>query len=339
MSKPGKMIRLPDARVYVRERGSGPALLLINGLGAHTAMWEPLERTLSGFRIVEFDLPGAGESEVPWKPVSVTRLARLSTDLMDHFGIRRADVLGYSMGGIVAQQLAATEPDRVRRLVLVATTPGVGQMQGDLKALLNIMTPLRYMSRHAYARTIGSLVGGRARHDGNWIAEQGRVRLQHAPSWRGYLGQLASIATWSGLPLHAKIEAPVLVVTGDDDPLTPVVNAMLLTHMLPNARLLVCHDEGHLIVMDQESEAHPAIREFLTAPRLSRTKVWREASTVSAEELEIALFAAPFQLPPLSIFNQRARRRWLTSAASAPTKTSAHAADDEREPARTRAAG
>lgn len=320
MSRAGKLMRFPQGRVYVREVGEGPPLLLINGLGAHSGMWEPLERTLAGMRIIEFDLPGAGKSDVPWKPVSVTDLAQLSVAILDRFEIDRADVLGYSMGGIVAQQLAADAPERVRRLVLLATTPGLGQMQGDFRALFNIVTPLRYMSRHAYARTIGALVGGRARHDKAWVAEQGALRLQHAPSWRGYVGQMFSMAGWSGLPLLARIKHPVLVVTGDDDPLTPVVNGMMLTHLLPNGRLLVCRDEGHLIAMDEESVAHPVIREFLTAPRLDRAKGWGEARRVDAEELEIALFGAPFQLPPLSILNARKRREWIRLPKSASSE-------------------
>lgn len=79
----GRLIRFPDARVYVREVGEGPPLLLINGLGAHSAMWETLERTLSGLRIVEFDLPGAGQSDIPWRPVSIRRLASLSRSILD----------------------------------------------------------------------------------------------------------------------------------------------------------------------------------------------------------------------------------------------------------------
>jgi poly(3-hydroxyoctanoate) depolymerase len=266
---------------------------------------------LESHRIVEFDLPGAGKSDVPWKPVSIKRLASLTASVMDEFAIDRADVLGYSMGGIVAQQFAADMPERVRRLVLVATTPGMGSMQGDVKALINIVTPLRYMSRHSYTRSIGSLAGGRARHDAAWVAEQGALRLTQAPSWRGYMGQLYSMAAWSGLPLLGKIKSPTLVVTGDDDPLTPVVNGMLLTHLLPRARLLVCPGEGHLMVMDTDSASHPAICEFLSAERFDRTKVWRQGRTVSNQELDVALFAAPLQLPPLSILSSLMRRRWL----------------------------
>jgi poly(3-hydroxyoctanoate) depolymerase len=333
----GKKIQLDGISVFARETGEGPPVLLINGLGAHTAMWSTLEQTLDGFRLVEFDLPGAGQSDVPWKPISIKRLASLSVQVMDHFGLEQPDVLGYSMGGIVCQQLAADAPERVRRVVLVATTPGLGQMQGPMVATINIMTPMRYISRHAYVRTIGSLVGGRARHDKAWIAAQGALRLEHAPSWRGYAGQLMSMSRWSGLPILPGIEQPVLVVTGDDDPLTPVVNGMMITHMLPNGRLLVCPGEGHLMVMDEDSIAQPAIKEFLGAESVEKTKAWKRAVSVDADELRIALFAAPMQMPPLSIFNANMRRRWLPTAGSAGKPSNHKEANGQPErPARAR---
>ena len=305
------MIRFPDAHVYVREVGEGPPLLLINGLGAHTAMWGPLERTLTGFRIVEFDLPGAGRSAVPWRPISVRRLARLAAAVMDRFDMAPGDVLGYSMGGIVAQQLAADHPGRVRRLVLAATTPGVGAVQGDLRALANIITPARYLSQRLYTHMIGSLVGGRARHGGAWVAEQAGMRFQHAPTWRGYLGQLHSMATWTGLPLLPRIHHPTLVVVGDDDPLAPVVNGMIITHLLPRGRLLVFPDEGHLLVLDADSDCQADIRDFLTAEPLERSDAWARAARVDGEQLRTALQRVGRQVPPWSVANALARRRWL----------------------------
>jgi pimeloyl-ACP methyl ester carboxylesterase len=311
MSVAGKKIRFPEARVFVRDVGEGPPVLLINGLGAHTAMWDTLERSLHGFRILEFDLPGAGQADVPKRPVSVPGLARLATRILDRFGIDRADVVGYSMGGIVAQQLAADAPDRVRRLVLVATSPGLGAVHGDLRALLNIMTPARYLSPQLYARTIGSLAGGRARRDSAWVAEQGTLRLRHAPPLRGYIGQMASLVLWSGLPFLARIQHPVLVVAGDDDPLTPVANGMLLAHMLPNGRLLVLRGEGHLMLMDADSTVLPAIQEFLSARRLDRARVWREASAVDAEELRIGMASVGWQIPSWSVVAGLMRRSWV----------------------------
>lgn len=303
-----------EGRVHVRQVGEGPPLLLINGLGAHTAMWAPLERVLSGFHIIEFDLPGAGKSAVPWRPVSVPRLARLATSVLDRVGVDQADVLGYSMGGIVSQQLAADAPHRVRRLVLVATTPGRGAVQGELKALLNIVTPVRYLSPKAYERTIGSLVGGRARTDPAWVAEQGVLRLQHAPTWRGYLGQLASISRWSGMPISRKITQPALVVSGDDDPLTPLVNGMMLSHLLPNSRLLVCEGEGHLIPLDAESTAHPLIRDFLCADDVEQSTAWLEAETVTEADVRRGLAQLRHRIPPWTTSNKRIRRRYLRQA-------------------------
>jgi pimeloyl-ACP methyl ester carboxylesterase len=307
-------LKLREASVFVRELGEGSPLLLINGIGAHTAMWEPLEQVLDGFRLIEFDLPGAGQSDVPWKPLSIRRLAQMAISVLDRFEIDRADVLGYSMGGIVAQQLAADAPQRVRRLVLVATSPGVGSVYGDRKALLNISTPLRYLSPGLYEMSIGSLVGGRARHDAQWVAEQGRLRLKHAPSLRGYLGQLLSVSVWSGLPLLSRITHPVLVVAGDDDPLTPVANGMLLAHMLPEARLLVCPGEGHLMLMDPESRSQSAIHAFLTARSHDEARVWKEATVPDYETLKIAVAGRDWQFPPWSNISGLVRRRWLKSS-------------------------
>lgn len=311
----GELVTLGDATVYAREIGSGPPVLLINGLGAHTEMWRAVEGALDGLRLVEFDLPGAGRSPVPLRPIRIHRLARLCTAIMDHFGLTQPDVLGYSMGGMVAQQLAATYPSRVRRLVLCATTPGMGSVQADPRALLNIMTPVRYASTRLFVRSFPSLVGGRARHDREWIVEQARVRFANRPSWRGYLSQLNSMAAWSGLPLLPRIEQPALVLAGDDDPLTPPANGLIIASLLPHGRLLVLPGEGHLMIPDERSAAHPAIRDFLSAPDAYESDAWSRARDVSHDEVRAALATSPRQLPPLSVLDAAARRRWLPDTA------------------------
>jgi pimeloyl-ACP methyl ester carboxylesterase len=243
----------------------------------------------------------------------------VSTAVMDHFGVKRAHVIGYSMGGIVAQQLAHDAPERVQRMVLLATTPGRGSFHGNARAMMNLFTPVRYLSPRLYAKTIGSLVGGRARRDAAFVAEQGLVRLKHPPTWRGYLWQLFSIMRWSAFPILRKVPQEVLVLAGDDDPLVPVVNAMMLTHMLPNGRLRVIHDEGHLMAMDPNSLIHPAIREFLTAESLGAAQVWQSASKVDAKEIKIALAKAE-GLPLAWAADTRLRRRWLRPATRARSR-------------------
>ena len=310
-ARDGELVALDQATVFVRVTGAGAPLLLINGLGAHTGMWRSLERELDGFEVVQFDLPGAGRSPAPRRAVSIPDLSALSVAVLDHVGIDRADVLGYSMGGMVAQQLAATYPQRVRRLVLAATTPGVGSVHGDPRALINIVTPARYLSQRLYASSIGSMVGGRARHDTAFVAEQARVRLQHRPSWRGYLLKLRSIARWSALPLLASIDAPTLILAGADDPLTPPANAMILGHSVREARVRIFDGQGHLLMVDESSAALPAVRDFLVADRHQDSAIWQESAHIDVDAVRAALAAAPTQLPPRCLRDAHARRRWL----------------------------
>ncbi len=311
----GETVSFPEGSVFVRETGEsdGKPLLLINGLGAHTAMWAPLEQVLQGYRIIEFDLPGAGQSEIPARPISMKGLAQLALAVMNRFGLAQTDVLGYSMGGMVAQQLAADVPRRVRRLVLVATTPGVGAVQPSLIPMLNIVTPARYSSTTLWSSTIGSLVGGRARYDKEWLRQQAALRFEYRPTWRGYLGQMRSMSGWSSLPLLSRITSPTLVVTGDDDPLTPLANSAMMTHGLPQARLVVLAGEGHLVVMDPESQGHHAIRDFLDAETVNQSKVWQRATVVDERYVRSQLATVKRQVPPLSLLNHRARERWLSA--------------------------
>jgi pimeloyl-ACP methyl ester carboxylesterase len=284
-------VRVGGLRVHVREVGEGTPVLLLNGIGAHSAMWAPVEAALTGVRLIEFDAPGTGRSRGTSALVTVPALAWLATLVLDELGVDRADVLGYSMGGIVAQALAIYAPDRVRRLVLVSTTPGVGGVPGTFSAMVNVATPLRYYSTTYYARTIGSMVGGRARTDTEWVAQHGELRRREPPTLRGYVGQLASAASWTNLPLLHRIHHPTLVVTGDDDPLVPPANSVLLARRLPEGRLLVLPGEGHLLLMDGHSLALPPILDFLTADVPQDALAWRDADPVGDEDVRRAIAA------------------------------------------------
>jgi pimeloyl-ACP methyl ester carboxylesterase len=286
-------------QILVREVGEGPPVLLINGIGAHTRMWGLMERTLTGFRVISFDAPGAGQSSTPCGVTSISRLAVLATEVLDHFGISRADVVGYSMGGIVLQQLCVDAPSRVRRAVLVSTTPGVGAVYGRTRDVLNVSTPVRFLSDRLYLRTVGSLLGGRARTDRDWVAEHLPVRLLHKPGLLGYSQQILALATWSGLGLLERIHHPVLVMVGDDDPLAPVANSMLMAHLLPDARLYVLPGEGHLMPLDENSATPGLIRDFLAAPDHTSASGWARGEVVSAADLDSALAGKRMQIQPL----------------------------------------
>ena len=307
-------VRIGGLRIHVRDVGEGAPLLLINGIGTHSAMWEPVERAFTGVRLLEFDSPGTGRSRATSAVLPVPALAWLATRVLDELGVEQADVLGYSMGGIVAQAMAVHAPQRIRRLVLVATTPGLGGVPGRLSAMLNVATPLRYYSPSYYARTIGGMVGGRARTDRAWVERHGELRRRHPPTVRGYFGQVASVASWSNLPLLHRIGHPTLVVTGDDDPLVPPANSVLIAHRLPQARLLVVPGEGHLLLMDASSAALAPILEFVTAESPHASLTWRDAERVDDDRERAALAAAGRSLQPLAIAGALMRHAWRAPA-------------------------
>jgi pimeloyl-ACP methyl ester carboxylesterase len=273
-------------RIHVRElrqEGAYP-LLLVNGLGAHAGMWHVLEEHLHDFHLIEFDAPGTGLSPTSPIPVPIAVLARVAEGVLDHCGVPQADVLGYSMGGLVAQQLAISKPERVRRLVLAATTVGLGGVNGRWGPLVSIYSPLRFTSRRFYYATIGGMAGGRARWDQEWVARHGEVRQQAPPTMLGYAGQLVG-GMWSTLPGLSRIDHPTLAVHGDDDPLVPAANMHLLTNRIPNARGQLLLGEGHLIPMDEGSAAFPKIVDFLTARDHRESRAWARGSKATSREL------------------------------------------------------
>jgi poly(3-hydroxyalkanoate) depolymerase len=250
-------------QLRVRVRGRGRPILLVMGLGGNIEMWEPLVDELGDFETIAFDAPGTGESEVPGWPLRMRTLARMTARLLDQLGYRKVDVLGVSYGGAIAQELAYRHPDHVRRLVLAATMCGLGGVPGQPAALALLSTPYRYYSRDHLKAMAGRLYGGEIARRPELLEEHAYSRLAHAPSLRGYLWQLASIAGWSSLPYLRRIRQPALVMTGDDDPIIRVINGRLLAHVIPRARLHIVRGGGHLFLIDQAHESAQVMRDFL----------------------------------------------------------------------------
>lgn len=298
-------------RLQIRVVGdpdAGPSVLLINGLGAHTRMWSVLEEAFGPGQLIEFDVPGSGRSQAPRCPLTMPLLARLATGVLDHLEVDRADVVGYSMGGVIAQQVAIQSPERVRRLVLVTTSVGVGAVPGGMLPLLNLTTPLRYAVPWFYRNTIGSLAGGRARTDAEWVREHGELRLGATPSVRGYYLQVAGLL-WTTLGGLRKVDQPTLVIAGGDDPLVPAGNAHLLVSLLPNARGVILPGEGHLMLADRHSRVHALVVGFLSTDRHDRSRAWIEGfGSMRGEALRKAMRGTHRQAQPWGLAYSVIRR-------------------------------
>lgn len=244
--------------------GQGEPLLLINGLGANLEMWQPLVRELAEeHAIIAFDLPGTGRSARPRWPLRMAQLAEMVTDLLDELGYEQLDVLGYSLGGIVAQELAHRAPARIRRLVLCATTPGLPSMPPNPIVTALMLTPARYWNRQLAELILPIIAGGRTARDPRVLRAGLQKRLVQPPSATGYLYQLYAMSGWSSHPWIRQVRHPALVMHGDRDPVVPLVNGRYLADALPHGRLHVVDGAGHLFLLDEPHSVAPALSEFL----------------------------------------------------------------------------
>jgi poly(3-hydroxyoctanoate) depolymerase len=279
-------LELRRTSIFVRDVGEGPPVVLLNGIGAHVGMWQPMELALQGMRVISFDAPGTGRSQTRLTPLTMFGLAGLVEQLFDRLELEQADLVGYSFGGAVAQQFALRAPERIRRLVLAATMPGWGAVPGHLTAMLAVGTPLRYYSQTLYEMTGPSVAGGRARYDADHLRALWRDRAGRAPSLVGYTHQVWAMTMWSSFRSLSQIGTPTLIVVGDDDPLVPLSNPMLMASRMPNARILVVPGEGHFLLLDRDGTALPPIREFLEAPDLEKVGVWGSALMPDQTEVQ-----------------------------------------------------
>lgn len=203
-----EVVEVGGRRVRMRVQGDGPPLLLLNALTRPLESWAHLTQALSGRTIVSFDAPGVGGSAVPLLPLSMPGLAALAAAVLDTAGLDAVDVLGFSYGGAVAQQLAVDSPARVRRLILVSTTCGVGATPGIQPALRSLQSP-------------------------------SAARLWPRPNAVGTLWRFLAISGWSSIPFLGAIQVPTLVVCGSRDRLAPAANSVLLAQRIPGAELVV----------------------------------------------------------------------------------------------------
>ncbi len=261
-----RSLEVDGLRLRVAERGTGRPLLLLMGIGGNLEMWAPFEDALDPrrMRTITVDAPGTGGSDPYRCPRRMGGLARTMEGLLDALGHDQVDVLGVSFGGVLAQQLAHQAPERVRRLVLAATGPGLGGIPASPRVLLALATPRRYRQPDYFRRVAGRIYGGAARDDPDATLHGSLARFTHAPSLGGYLAQLYAITGWTSVPWLRRLPQPTLVLAGDDDPIVPLPNARILHRLIPGSRLHVVPGGGHLFLLDRPAVTAALVTGFLT---------------------------------------------------------------------------
>jgi len=251
-----------EVSIAFEAQGSGPPLLGIMGLGYGRWGWEPVvDLVARRHRLLTFDNRGYGESDTPPGPYTAAQLAGDTLAVLDAVRVDRAHVLGASLGGAVAQELALRHGGRVEKLVLMATMSGASNMHPIPAPTLALM---------AEAPTLDPAVAIRRfvenalepEPDPQLVDRIVAIRVAKPPDPAGWAAQAAIWATfdaWEELP---RIGAPTLVVQGEGDVVVDPRNAALLAERIPGAQLELVAG-GHLFFWNRPAEFAKLVLEFL----------------------------------------------------------------------------
>jgi pimeloyl-ACP methyl ester carboxylesterase len=265
LTAPTKVAKTALGPVGYRELGAGPPLLLIMGLGGSMDAWQPvfLAALAQRHRVVLLDNAGVGETAALTAPLTITEMADQTSDLITALRLGRTAVLGWSMGGMIAQALAVLHPAQVSRLILAATQPGTGKSLpipaaaaaaaagSNPAGVLSVLFPASASAaQQAYA--LGIL-----RYPGFYQAPRAVIADQGLAVQQWIAGQDPA-----GRRLTA-VRLPALVADGTVDQLNPVANDRTLAGEVPGAKLILYPGAGHAFLFQDMSTFLPAVQNFL----------------------------------------------------------------------------
>lgn len=250
----GRMLRV--ARWRWNEPSEHLPVLFFNGIGMNIETIAPMAEALNERAFITFDMPGIGGSPEPLFPYSAFSISWLAMELLKRFKCEQADVMGVSWGGAMAQQFALQHGNRVRRLVLAATSAGMLMVPGNPAALLAMPNPHLLSDPELIDDHSRTLSGGNATPIGHLTS----------PSPRGYFYQLLAMVGWTSAPALPLLTTRTLILVGAEDEIVPSANGRILKSLIPNSRLEIFEQAGHLFMLTHREQTLSALREFLDAP-------------------------------------------------------------------------
>ena len=262
------MIKVNDIQMYYEMHGQGFPLLLIMGLKRNTEWWyRQIPHLSRHFRVIAFDNRGAGRSDKPASDYSIPLFANDTATLMDALRIQKAHVLGISMGGYIAQELAISRSDLVQGLVLGCTSCG-----GPKAVLMSEET------RNAYVANEGLTLKQILRKDMHiyfsdeyianhpkQIAQFVEISMRHVQPPEAFFRQFNACLGHDTVDRLCDIEAPTLIMAGDDDHLVPTENSRILKKLMPEAELHLYPGKRHVFFIEEHEKFNRNVTDFLNS--------------------------------------------------------------------------
>lgn len=256
-------IQINDIVMYYEVHGQGQPLVFIHGLGSSTRDWEfqtgPFART---YQVIPFDLRGHGRSEKPAGPYTLPLFAADTAGLLEALHVPAAHVVGVSLGGGVAFQLALDAPARVKTLTIVNSTPALAGSPRDIQQEMDRRTAIvQQMGMRAMGEALSPHLFPRP--------EEAALRQTFAERWaendpRAYSDALRSMVGWDVRDRLGAIGCPTLVISADQD-YTPVAVKEAYVPLLPHAELAVIPDAHHAVPVEKPEEFNAVLARFLAA--------------------------------------------------------------------------
>jgi pimeloyl-ACP methyl ester carboxylesterase len=260
------------------DMGEGPPLLLVHGLGASWRTWaENVDDLATDHRVVAVDLPGFGRSQMLRAPAEIADYGEVLAQLLDSMGVRRATVVGHSLGGVIVQRLASGHPDRLDGLVLVSSgsrrltaRQAVGfHGLATSSAVLSRVAPLAWVAGPALhaammVEPFRRRILAQAVHDPTGFPSRYAAEMfsgaAFSPGFKGAMRAAMQPGVWDDVD---QIETRTLVLSGERDRLVPVRALEDLVARMPHASLEVWSDVGHLPMLERPARFNERVRAFI----------------------------------------------------------------------------
>ncbi|VXC55648.1 3-oxoadipate enol-lactonase [Pseudomonas sp. 8Z] len=248
-------------QLHYEDYGHGTPVLLLHGLGSSTLDWEYQIPALSAhYRVLALDVRGHGRSDKPRERYRMVDFADDVAALIEHLQLPPVHLVGISMGGMIGFQLGVDQPQLLRSLTIINSTPHV--QARNLHEHLEIAKRwllARLLSLETLAKALGKLLFPRP--------EQAELRRKLEQRWprndkHAYLASLDAIIGWSVREHLQRITCPTLVISADHD-YTPIADKQAYVAQLPNARLQVIDNSRHATPLDQPQRFNTALLDFL----------------------------------------------------------------------------
>ncbi|MFX0144471.1 MAG: alpha/beta fold hydrolase [Candidatus Hodarchaeota archaeon] len=263
-------VKINGINIYYEIHGEGYPFVLIRGLSSSLNSWPPysINQFSKTFRTILFDNRGAGRTDITDGKYTAKMMVEDTIGLIDTLGIKETYVLGFSMGGCIAQEMVINYPNRVSKLILTSTWcgPPHGIRPIPEKNPFPKMIPLLQEGKYEEMAKIltNSLFSENYKKSNPRIIEKViKNYMDNAPSLKGFEGQYAYVESFDSYERLSEIKIPTLILHGTEDIILPVENAKILAERIPSAELILFENTGHGMNIQENKLWTQKIIEFL----------------------------------------------------------------------------